>query len=32
MTREDIEMVRDIDRWLSVQYNQINSPGRDKRF
>ena len=32
MTREDIEMVREIDRWLSVQYNQTNGPGRDKRF
>ena len=32
MTREDIEMVREIDRWLSVQYNQTNCPRRDKRF
>ena len=32
MTREDIEMVRDIDRWLSVQYNQTNGSRREKRF
>ena len=32
MTREDIEMVREIDRWLSVQYNQTNGPRRNKRF
>ena len=32
MTRGDIEIVREIDRWLSVQYNQTNGPGRDKRF
>ena len=32
MTREDVEMVRKIDKWLSVQYNQTNGSGRDKRF
>ena len=32
MTRQDIEMVREMDRWLSVQYNQTNSPGRNRRF
>ena len=32
MTRQDIEMIREIERWLSVQYNQTISPGRDKRF
>ena len=32
MTREDVEMIREIDEWLSMQYNQTNSPGRDKRF
>ena len=29
MTREDVEMIREIDEWLS---NQTNSPRRDKRF
>ena len=28
MTRQDIEM----DRWLSVQYNQTKGPGRNRRF
>ena len=32
MTRQDIEMVREIDRWLSAQYNQTDGPGRDRRF
>ena len=32
MTRQDIEMVKEIDRWLSVQYNQTNYPGRNRRF
>ena len=32
MTRQDIKMVREIDRWLSVQYNQTKGPRRDKRF
>ena len=32
MTRQDIEMVRERDKWLSVQYNQTNGPGRDRRF
>ena len=31
MTRQDIEMLREIDRWLSTQYNQ-NGPKRNKRF
>ena len=26
MTRQDIEMVREMDRWLSVQYNQTDGP------
>ena len=32
MTREDIEMVREIDQWLSAQYNQTNGSRRNKRF
>ena len=32
MTREDVEMTREIDEWLSMQYNQTNGPRRDKRF
>ena len=32
MTRQDIEMLREIDRWLSTQYNQTNGPKRNKRF
>ena len=32
MTRQDIEMLREIDRWLSMQYNQTNGPKRNKRF
>ena len=32
MTREDVEMIREIDEWLSMQYNQTNGPGRDQRF
>ena len=32
MTREDVEMVREIDKWLSTQYNQTNGPRRDKRL
>ena len=31
MTRQDIEMLREIDRWLSMQYNQTNGPKRNKR-
>ena len=32
MTRQDIEMVREMDRWLSAQYNQTDGPGRNRRF
>ena len=32
MTMQDIEMVREIDRWLSVQYNQTNGPRRNRKF
>ena len=32
MTKEDVEMVREIDRGLSVRYNQTNGSKRDKRF
>ena len=32
MTRQDIETLREMDRWLSMQYNQINGPKRNKRF
>ena len=32
MTREDVETVREIDKWLSMQYNQTIGPGRNKRF
>ena len=32
MTREDVEMIKEIDKWLSMQYSQTSSPGRDKRF
>ena len=32
MTREDVEMIREIDEWLSMQYNQTSGPGRNKRF
>ena len=32
MTREDVETVREIDEWLSVQYNQTIGPIRNKRF
>ena len=32
MTRQDIEMLTEIDRWLSTQYNQTNGPKRNKRF
>ena len=32
MTREDVETVREIDEWLSMQYNQTIGPGRNKRF
>ena len=32
MTRQDIEMLRKIDRWLSTKYNQTNGLKRNKRF
>ena len=32
MTRQDIETLREMDRWLSTQYNQTNGPERNKRF
>ena len=32
MTRQDIEMLREIDRWLSTQYNKTNGLKRNKRF
>ena len=32
MTREDVEMIKEIDEWLSMQYSQASSPRRDKRF
>ena len=32
MTRQDIEALREMDRWLSIQYNWTNGPKRNKRF
>ena len=32
MTRQDIEALREMDRWLSTQYNRTNGPKRNKRF
>ena len=32
MTREDVEMIKEIGEWLSMQYNQTGGPGRNKRF
>ena len=32
MTRQDIETLREMDRWLSMQYNQTSSPKRNRRF
>ena len=32
MTKGDIEMVEEIDKWLSLQYSQTSSPRRNKRF
>ena len=32
MTREDIEMIKKIDEWLDMQYNQTSGPERNKRF
>ena len=30
MTREDVEMIREIDEWLSMQYNQTSGLRRNK--
>ena len=32
MTKEDVEMVEKIDEWLNMQYRQISSSRRNKRF
>ena len=32
MTRQDIEALREMDRWLSMQYNQTSSSKRNRRF
>ena len=32
MTKEDVEMIEKVDKWLSMQYRQASSPRRDKRF
>ena len=32
MTRQDIEALKEMDRWLSTQYNQTSGPERNKRF
>ena len=32
MTRQDIEMVREMDRWLSIQYNWTDGPRRNRTF
>ena len=32
MTRQDIETLREMDRWLSMQYNQTSGPKRNRRF
>ena len=32
MNREDVEMIKELDEWLSMQYNQTGGPGRNKRF
>ena len=32
MTRQDIEMLGEIDEWLNTQYNQTNVLKRNKRF
>ena len=32
MTRQDIETLKEIDRWINTQYNQTNGPKRNKRF
>ena len=32
MTRQDIEALKEIDRWLSTQYNRTRGPERNKRF
>ena len=32
MTKEDAEMIEKIDEWLHMQYRQVSSPRRDRRF
>ena len=32
MTRQDTDTLREMDRWLSIQYNQTNGPKRNNRF
>ena len=32
MTRQDIETLREMNRWLSMQYNQTSGPKRNRRF
>ena len=32
MTRQDIGTLREMDRWLSMQYNQTSSSKRNRRF
>ena len=32
MTRQDIEALKEMDRWLSTQYNWTSGPERNKRF
>ena len=32
MTRQDIEVLMEMDKWLSTQYNWTNGPKRNKRF
>ena len=32
MTRQDIEALKEMDRWLSTQYNRTSGLERDKRF
>ena len=32
MTRQDIEMLREMDRWLSMQCNQTSGSKRNRRF
>ena len=32
MTKGDVEMIKEIDEWLSTHYNQTSGPKRSKRF